>query len=67
MVAGEQRPGVRAQCGVPGVKKTYGVSNAKGYEPAESELPAETVWNTPRYLEVAPKLIVARQRAGRTQ
>jgi len=47
---------VRAQCGVPGVKKTYGVSNAKGYEPAESELPAETVWNTPRYLEIAPKL-----------
>lgn len=47
---------VRAQCGVPGVKKAYGVSNAKGYEPAESELPLETVWNTPRYLETAPKL-----------
>lgn len=47
---------VRAQCGVPGVKKAYGVSSAKGYEPAESELPAETVWNTPRYLEVVPKL-----------
>jgi len=47
---------VRAQCGVPGVKKAYGVSSARGYEPAESELPAETVWNTPRYLEVAPKL-----------
>ncbi|MCB1589105.1 MAG: bifunctional D-altronate/D-mannonate dehydratase, partial [Xanthomonadales bacterium] len=37
---------VRAQCGVPGVAKTYGISNAKGYEPAESELPLETVWNT---------------------
>ena len=48
---------IRAQCGVPGVKKAYGISSGtKPYEPAESELPAETVWNTPRYLEIAPKL-----------
>jgi len=48
---------IRAQCGVPGVKKAYGVAAAgKPYEPAESELPAETVWSTPRYLEVAPRL-----------
>lgn len=48
---------VRAQCAVPGVKKTYGISTgSKPYEPAESELPAETVWNTPRYLETAPQL-----------
>ncbi len=47
---------VRAQCGVPGVKKPYGVSSGRAYEPAESELPVETEWNTPRYLEVAPKL-----------
>ena len=48
---------IRAQCGVPGVKKAYGISSGtKPYEPAESELPAETVWNTPRYLETAPKL-----------
>ncbi len=48
---------VRAQCGVPGVKKAYGaVAAGKAYEPAESELPAETVWNTPRYLDVVPKL-----------
>src|SRR5690606_41885924 len=46
---------VRAQCGVPGVKKAYGISSAKGYEPAESELPLETTWNTPRYLGVVPK------------
>jgi mannonate dehydratase len=47
---------VRAQSGVPGLKKTYGVSSSKNaYEPAESELPAETVWNTPKYLaSVAP-------------
>jgi len=31
---------VRAQCGVPGVKKAYGISSLKNaYEPAESELP----------------------------
>jgi mannonate dehydratase len=48
---------VRAQCGVPGVKKTYGISTGdKPYEPAESELPLETVWNTPRYLETVPKM-----------
>lgn len=47
---------VRAQCGVPGVKKAYGISSGKAYEPAESELPLETVWSTPRYLEVVPQL-----------
>ncbi|MBW4050525.1 MAG: D-galactonate dehydratase family protein [Proteobacteria bacterium] len=48
---------VRAQCGVPGVKKPYGVSRLKdAYEPAESELPLETEWSTPAYLEIVPKL-----------
>jgi mannonate dehydratase len=48
---------VRAQSGVPGLKKTYGVSSSKNaYEPAESELPAETVWNTPKYLATVPPL-----------
>ena len=48
---------VRAQCGVPGLKKTYGISSSKtAYEPAESALPAETVWSTPRYLATVPLL-----------
>ena len=48
---------VRAQCGVPGLPKTYGVSaNRDAYEPAESPLPLETVWSTPKYLDVVPKL-----------
>jgi mannonate dehydratase len=48
---------VRAQCGVPGVKKAYGVSTLKNaYEPAESALPVESVWSTPKYLEIAPRL-----------
>ncbi|MES1197128.1 MAG: D-mannonate dehydratase ManD [Pseudomonadota bacterium] len=48
---------VRAQSGVPGVDKAYGVSNMKtGYEPADSALPTETVWSTPSYLNFVPKL-----------
>ena len=47
---------VRAQCGVPGVKKAYGISSGKAYEPAESELPVETVWSTPKYLDIVPQL-----------
>src|SRR5688572_8961391 len=48
---------IRAQSGVPGIKKAYGISNLKtAYEPAESELPLETVWSTPKYLEFVPKL-----------
>jgi mannonate dehydratase len=48
---------VRAQCGVPGLQKTYGISSGgKAYEPAESALPAETLWSTPKYLDVVPKL-----------
>jgi mannonate dehydratase len=48
---------VRAQCGVPGLTKPYGVSSVKeAYEPAESPLPAETVWATPQYLDVVPRL-----------
>ncbi|MBL8550096.1 MAG: D-galactonate dehydratase family protein [Hyphomonadaceae bacterium] len=48
---------VRAQSGVPGLAKTYGVTKSKlAYEPAESELPTETVWSTPKYLRHTPKL-----------
>jgi mannonate dehydratase len=48
---------VRAQSGVPGLSKTYGISSSgKPYEPAESALPLETVWSTPRYLAAVPRL-----------
>jgi mannonate dehydratase len=51
---------VRAQTGVPGVAKPYGVSRDKDfYEPAEGELPVETVWSTPAYLRQAPRLFEA--------
>jgi mannonate dehydratase len=48
---------IRAQSGVPGLKKNYGVTNEKyAYEPAESALPAETVWSTASYLNSTPEL-----------
>lgn len=48
---------VRAQCGVPGIPSTYGVSKDKlFYEPAEKGLPPENVWSTEKYLNHAPKL-----------
>jgi len=48
---------VRAQCGVPGLGSTYGVSADKMfYEPADADLPTENAWSTERYLDQVPKL-----------
>ena len=48
---------VRAQCGVPGLASTYGVSSDDMfYEPADRERPTENVWSTERYLDVVPQL-----------
>jgi mannonate dehydratase len=55
---------VRAQCGVPGLGKVYGVSPpGQRYEPADSDLPAEHQWSTARYLDHAPKLFRALREA----
>jgi mannonate dehydratase len=57
---------VRAQCGVPGLASTYGVSgNKMFYEPADADLPVENTWSTERYVEHVPKLFAAlRERFG---
>lgn len=48
---------VRAQSGVPGVMGAYGVARGKMYyEPADSALPTETVWDTTAYLNFVPEL-----------
>jgi mannonate dehydratase len=48
---------IRAQSGIPGIDKAYGVGRGDTYyEPADASLPTETVWDTPRYLDFAPKL-----------
>jgi mannonate dehydratase len=57
---------IRLQTGVPGMSGTYGVSKDKFfYEPADSDLPKETVWSTERYMRSTPALFeAARLRLG---
>jgi mannonate dehydratase len=48
---------IRAQSGVPGLGKIYGVSDAgQSYEPADGELPSVQTWDTPTYLRFVPQL-----------
>ncbi|KXI27080.1 D-mannonate dehydratase ManD [Paraglaciecola hydrolytica] len=48
---------IRAQSGIPGLDGTYGVSKIKGfYEPADADLPSESVWSTSKYLNFLPSL-----------
>ncbi len=48
---------IRAQCGIPGLAGTYGVSKDKlYYEPADADMPTENVWSTSKYLNHVPKL-----------
>lgn len=48
---------IRAQCGVPGLASTYGVSADKMfYEPADANLPTENIWSSERYIDHVPKL-----------
>jgi mannonate dehydratase len=57
---------IRAQSGIPGVDKAYGVGRGQMYyEPADATLPTETVWSTSKYLDHTPKLFDAlRDRFG---
>ena len=51
---------VRAQCGVPGLPSTYGVSKDKMfYEPAGAAVPEENVWSSEKYLNSVPELFSA--------
>ncbi|MEE9433768.1 MAG: D-mannonate dehydratase ManD [Sphingorhabdus sp.] len=51
---------IRAQCGIPGLDCTYGVSDDKlFYEPAATDVPTEDVWSTSKYLLHVPKLFDA--------
>ena len=48
---------IRAQSGVPGLDKVYGVAKGKDrYEPADGPLPSEHDWSTEKYLRHAPEL-----------
>ena len=52
---------IRVQCGVPGMKTTYGMAKGKGqaYEPATKNWPEEQVWSTEKYLDYVPRLFAA--------
>ena len=55
---------IRAQSGVPGLNKVYGVAygaklDGQPYEPATRGLPTEQDWDTPKYLRHAPQLFDA--------
>ena len=51
---------IRAQSGVPGLDKVYGVGKvATFYEPADAALPSEHDWSTEKYLLHTPKLFQA--------
>lgn len=48
---------IRAQCGVPGLDSTYGVSRDKMfYEPADADMPTENIWSSERYIDHVPIL-----------
>ena len=51
---------IRAQSGVPGLEKVYGVGRgAMFYEPADADLPSEHDWSTEKYLRHTPQLFEA--------
>jgi mannonate dehydratase len=48
---------IRAQSGIPGIAMAYGVGRGVlHYEPADADLPTETVWDTKKYLNFVPLL-----------
>jgi mannonate dehydratase len=57
---------IRLQSGVPGLKGVYGVSKDRFfYEPADGDLPTESLWSTEKYLRSAPGLFeAARDKLG---
>ncbi len=55
---------IRAQSGVPGLNKVYGVAtDGKPYEPATKGLPVEQDWDTAKYLRHTPRLFEAVRKA----
>lgn len=55
---------IRLQCGVPGLASTYGVAkHGARYEPADADLPSESVWSTEKYLRIVPELFKAAREA----
>jgi len=58
---------VRLQSSIPGLDSTYGIggvstAGAHSYEPADSAIPTENVWDTEAYLAHVPSLFEAARR-----
>ena len=47
---------VRVQCGVPGMRRVYGIASSGAYEPAQRGPVAETLWSSERYLSCVTPL-----------
>jgi mannonate dehydratase len=47
---------VRAQCGVPGLSKVYGIATGGRYEPAAAGFPDESPWSSEPYMRIVPQL-----------
>src|SRR6476659_4976208 len=47
---------IRAQCAVPGVLRTYGITRGDSYEPAARGGLVESAWDSARYLQTVPAL-----------
>ncbi len=55
---------IRAQSGVPGLDKVYGVAKGQAtYEPADASLPSEHDWSSEKYLRHVPRLFDAVRQA----
>jgi mannonate dehydratase len=55
---------IRAQSGIPGLNKVYGVSgNGRMYEPADGPLPGEHDWSTEKYLKPHARLVSSSARS----
>ena len=55
---------VRAQCAIPDLPSTYGVtSGTRPYEPAQKGLPQEHTWSSEKYLNFVPQLFDALRRS----
>jgi mannonate dehydratase len=51
---------IRLQSGVAGLRSTYGVAKGKeAYEPADADLPTESLWSTEKYMRAVPALFEA--------
>ncbi len=50
---------IRVQCGLPNLKKIYGIGQGRAYEPAQKGMPPEERWDTAEYMRFVPTVFEA--------